>query len=116
MVGSLLGAGRFTFVDALRGVAALAVVLFHAVEGGHIPDLMAVMPAWLTAMISHGHLGVAVFFVLSGFVIAHATYGQTITLSYLGRFMLRRSIRLDPPYWFAIAVAVGFAVLSAVVL
>jgi peptidoglycan/LPS O-acetylase OafA/YrhL len=30
--------------------------------------------------------------------------------------MLRRSIRLDPPYWVAIAVTLGFAMLSSIVL
>jgi peptidoglycan/LPS O-acetylase OafA/YrhL len=113
MLASLPGA-RFTLVDALRGVAALAVVLFHAAEGNHIPNLLAAAP-WLGSLLSHGHLGVAIFFVLSGFVIAHATYLQAPTIGYLGRFMLRRSIRLDPPYWIAIAIAVAFAFLSALV-
>lgn len=105
--------GRFSFVDALRGIAALAVVLFHALEGRHIPALEEAMPRWFKFLISHGNLGVAVFFVLSGFVISHSLYSQRVNLSLAGRFMLRRSIRLDPPYWFAIAVAIAFALLSA---
>jgi peptidoglycan/LPS O-acetylase OafA/YrhL len=88
---------RFTFVDALRGVAAFSVVLYHGV--GHVPDLPV-------GILAHGDLGVAVFFVLSGFVIAHSLRDQTMTLGGMGRFMLRRSIRLDPPYWVAIAIAV----------
>jgi peptidoglycan/LPS O-acetylase OafA/YrhL len=116
MIAALAGHGRFTFVDALRGIAALAVVLCHAVEGDHIPELLALMPRWLSTVVHHGNLGVPIFFVLSGFVIAHASYGQRVTGSYVGRFMLRRSIRLDPPYWFAIAVAIAFAFLSAFVL
>lgn len=100
--------GRFAFVDALRGFAALAVVLFHAIEGDHVRSL----PEWLRIIIGHGHLGVAIFFVLSGFVIAHSLRDQRMTLGEAARFMMRRSIRLDPPYWVAIAIAVGFSLLA----
>ena len=31
------------------------------------------------------------------------------------RFMLRRSLRLDPPYWVAIALSLGFAIMSAAI-
>ena len=104
---------RFCFVDALRGIAALAVVLFHASEGHHIPQLIAVLPRWITEIVGHGNLGVALFFVVSGFVIAHSIYSNRVTFSFAGRFMLRRSLRLDPPYWAAIILAIGFAFLSA---
>ena len=104
---------RFAFVDALRGLAALSVVVFHVAAGGHIPELLAALPSWLVAGIKRGDQGVAVFFVLSGFVIAHSVYAERITLPFVARFMLRRSVRLDPPYWMAIVVALGFAALSA---
>jgi peptidoglycan/LPS O-acetylase OafA/YrhL len=102
---------RFSFIDALRGLAALSVVLFHAVEGKHI----SVLPDWLRVVIGHGDLGVAVFFVLSGFVIAHSLRDDQMTFGGVGRFMLRRSIRLDPPYWIAIAIAIGFSLLASAV-
>lgn len=69
-------------LDGLRGVAVLAVLLFHA-------DV-----AWLTG----GHLGVSVFFTLSGFLITalllveHAGTG-TIDLR---AFWARRARRLVP--------------------
>jgi peptidoglycan/LPS O-acetylase OafA/YrhL len=100
---------RFSFIDALRGLAAMAVVLFHAYAGEHILSL----PPWLLATVAQGEFGVAVFFVLSGFVIAHSQRDQKLTLSSVGRFMLRRSIRLDPPYWVAIATAIGFSLLAS---
>lgn len=100
-------------MDALRGVAALGVVFYHAYEGNHLSGLLAALPAWVAHVLKHGALGVPVFFVLSGFVISHSVARSRVTPSFIGRFMLRRSIRLDPPYWFAIALAIGFAVLSA---
>jgi peptidoglycan/LPS O-acetylase OafA/YrhL len=104
--------GRFLFIDALRGFAALAVVFYHAKEGGHISELTEKMPAFLDALFTHGDLGVHVFFVLSGFVIAHSMARHEVTLSYFGRFVLRRSVRLDPPYWGSIVLTIAFGVLA----
>jgi peptidoglycan/LPS O-acetylase OafA/YrhL len=111
-----ISAQRFAFVDALRGFAALSVVLFHAYEGRHITDLLAHLPALVTHLLKQSGLGVAVFFVLSGFVISHSVARRRVTLPFVGRFMLRRSVRLEPPYWLAIALAICFAQLSARVL
>jgi peptidoglycan/LPS O-acetylase OafA/YrhL len=107
---------RFAFVDALRGFAALSVVLYHAYEGSHITGLLAHLPAWVTYLLKQGGIGVAVFFVLSGFVISHSVASSRVTFPFVGRFMLRRSIRLEPPYWLAIVLAICFALLSARVL
>jgi peptidoglycan/LPS O-acetylase OafA/YrhL len=107
---------QFKLIQSLRGIAALWVVLFHASEGGHIDHLKGVLPKHLFLFVfEHGNMGVAIFFALSGFVIAHSVRDASVTWAYFGRFALRRSIRLDPPYWAAIALTVGFAVLSAAV-
>lgn len=107
------GQPRYALIDALRALACLAVVLFHAREGGHIPALLAALPAWVGTAFLHGESGVAVFFVISGFVIAHSMMRDHVDGAYAGRFMLRRSLRLDPPYWAAIALALLSAWLSA---
>jgi peptidoglycan/LPS O-acetylase OafA/YrhL len=112
-VTTLRAPGRFLLIDALRGLAALAVVLFHAREGHHLDALDTVLPRFVSAVVGHGDLGVQVFFVLSGFVIAHSMSRHQVTLGFVGRFMLRRSIRLDPPYWASMVLAVIFGVLSA---
>lgn len=86
---------RIQFIDALRGVAALAVLLHHFNENlGWRP-------------FDYGNVGVPVFFVLSGFVIAMSVGDSRVNAEYLGRFALRRSLRLDPPYWLTIAMVVG---------
>lgn len=54
----------------------------------------------------NGFYGVDIFFVISGFVIALSVSKGQPTFSYLGRFILRRSIRLDPPYWSAILLEI----------
>lgn len=103
---------RFRTIDGLRGIAALAVVLYHL--AGAVTDAGA--QAWLPAsahwVIARGFLGVDVFFVLSGFVIAYSTRNATDRFSYLGRFALRRSIRLDPPYWLTILLELAVVTLT----
>lgn len=50
----------------------------------------------------YGFLGVDIFFVISGFVISYSVRNADHTLGFLFRFGVRRSIRLDPPYWLTI--------------
>jgi len=105
---------QFTLVQALRGLAALWVVLFHASATDDFPTLEAALPAPVTEWLFHaGHFGVAIFFALSGFVIAYSLRSVTFSWGLLGRFTLRRSLRLDPPYWASIILVTAFAWLSA---
>ena len=103
---------RVVFLDALRGLAALWVLLFHYFEAGHAAELERLFPGWITAFIRSGHLGVPIFFVLSGFVIAHSVGNQSVDSRFIGRFIVRRSIRLDPTYWFSIAAVIATGFLS----
>jgi peptidoglycan/LPS O-acetylase OafA/YrhL len=97
--------GRSTFVDALRGIAALSVACYHIFRYGPLPGPAAeVVPRVLQVWFDHGWIGVQVFFVISGFVIAYSVRDARITPGYVGNYALRRSIRLDPPYWTTIAV------------
>jgi peptidoglycan/LPS O-acetylase OafA/YrhL len=103
------GTSRFRYIDGLRGVAALAVVLFHAHAAGHLDRL----PAIVGEILVHGNLGVPVFFTLSGFVIAHSLRAHLVTPRFFGRFFVRRSLRLDPPYYGAIVIVLAMQWLSA---
>ena len=106
---------RFVFVDALRGIAALGVVVYHAKQGGHMDRLAERAPTWSLLPLDYGHLGVPIFYVLSGFVIAYSVGRYRVDASFFARFVARRSLRLDPPYWTSIALVIGFGVLSQAV-
>ena len=54
---------RFTALDSRRGIGALAVASSHFKSVSYIHS---------TALVRHSYLFVDFFFVLSGFVIAHA--------------------------------------------
>lgn len=92
------------FLDALRGIAAFSVMLYHFYSARVSPihdPLSASLPGFLGNVISNMYIGVEIFFVLSGFVIAYSMDLNRHTIGYAGNFILRRSLRLDPPYWSA---------------
>ncbi|UOR03763.1 acyltransferase [Hymenobacter aerilatus] len=74
-------------LDGLRGLAAVAVVVFHFME--------IIIPDSSKNFIGHGYLAVDFFFCLSGFVIAYA-YDNRIAGMGFGRFIALRLIRLHP--------------------
>jgi peptidoglycan/LPS O-acetylase OafA/YrhL len=87
---------RLLPLDGLRGVAALAVVLFHFLSNGPraYPEL-GERVAWAHA----GQQGVRVFFVISGIVILMSLRNSTPAA-----FVRSRFIRLFPSYWIAIII------------
>ena len=83
---------RYGLVDALRGLAALAVVLAH----------VHVTPGSDRMVFGFGYEAVLVFFVISGYCIA-ATARSSLERGFAFRdFMWRRFRRIFPPYLFAI--------------
>jgi peptidoglycan/LPS O-acetylase OafA/YrhL len=85
---------RYVALDAMRGVAALLVVIFHAASllRGH----------WAPG----GYLAVDLFFVLSGFVIA-AAYDKRIASGMSAqRFIVIRAIRFWPLYVLGLALGI----------
>ena len=104
---------RVSAIDALRGLAALAVVIYHARNifwiglaetwhhyGTH-PDVSALL-GYLSAPFSYGGLGVTLFFVLSGYCIHRRGAGvlsknPSAHLDFRA-FALRRFWRIYPTY------------------
>ncbi len=101
---------RLRSIDALRGIAAIGVVLYHAVPrpANAIPASLLSWPGYVIEFGSSvGYIGVFLFFVISGFCIhlqwARArTTGQQGEIRF-GAFWKRRIRRLYPPYLIALA-------------
>ena len=100
---------RLRSIDALRGVAALGVVLYHAIEQGkhHLPNNLLQYPIQLVQFASSfGYIGVFLFFVISGFCIhlqwAKAKANGVEPQVRFGSFWKRRIRRLYPPYIIAL--------------
>jgi peptidoglycan/LPS O-acetylase OafA/YrhL len=78
---------HFVLLDGMRGVAALAVVIFHFMEW--------VYPDSSQNFIGYGFLAVDFFFCLSGFVIGYA-YDERLGSLGVWAFFKARLIRLHP--------------------
>ncbi len=102
---------RFGSIHALRGIAAMGVVLFH-LSGNLAPELNELLPNVINVLFSYGYLGVPVFFVISGFVISYSMRSAKITGKYIGNFIVRRSIRLDITYWASILLALVLLIIK----
>lgn len=76
---------NYVTFDGLRGIAALAVVLYHLLPA-----------AGFTQALPRGYLAVDLFFVLSGYVIAQAYGARLQSGMSLRSFMTIRLVRLYP--------------------
>lgn len=88
---------RLECLDALRGIAALLVVLQHVLEQA-VPHFI------LLQYCNIGRLGVFLFFLISGFVVPFSISGERP----LRRFAISRAARLLPALWLSIAVMLAF--------
>jgi len=91
-------ASRLAIVDLLRVIAALSVMWYHFGFRTR-SELVRSTTHW-------GFTGVQVFFVVSGFIIPWAlARGGFSWPRDAGRFILKRTLRLDPPYLVASALS-----------
>lgn len=106
---------RFVFVDGVRALAALYVVVHHAwlevwpVDYNRYPTgALAVLTNWM----GYGHFAVSVFIVVSGFSLMLPVVRNDWTLrDGTAGFLLRRARRIVPPYYCAIAFSLLLIVL-----
>jgi exopolysaccharide production protein ExoZ len=91
-------------VQALRAIAALAVVLCHFNELWLILEGRGNDPGVLYPLAS----GVDLFFVISGFVMVYSSGELFAAKGGWLTFFSRRVARIVPPYWVVMAVAIPF--------
>ena len=104
-----MSGGRVPSLDGLRGIAALAVMAFHF-------NLFFLPQAGLSTivpLVNRAYLAVDLFFLLSGFVMAHV-YGRDLAANrkaHWRRFALARFARLYPLFAIATAAVVALVAL-----
>ena len=85
-------------LDGIRGLAILVVLAFNAHR------------SWLEG----GYLGVSIFFVLSGFLVAGLIFREVQDRGRMDikRFLIRRGLKIYPGFYCLIGVTVGIAVVN----
>ena len=85
-------ASRFAFLDALRGLAAISIMGYHAYRYEPAPQASEVfLPFLVEQWLQYGWIGVQFLLVISGFVIAYSFRGgevRTAALFVLSLFFL----------------------------
>ncbi|MFI1988408.1 acyltransferase family protein [Actinoplanes sp. NPDC020271] len=95
-VGVESGAGRLRWLDALRGLAVLAVVFEH------VSDYVAPEVKHATRYVAHaGIFGVTLFFLVSGYIVPASIERR----GEVRRFWIGRLFRLYPAFLLVLAVA-----------
>lgn len=99
---------KIQVADALRGLACLAVMLYHF--SGRELYRETVFAGWGR----YGSAGVEVFFVLSGFVIPLSMFARSFRLlPDTPAFLLRRTLRVYPAYLASIVLSLALAYVSS---
>ena len=97
---------RYKLIDAFRGIAILWIVCFHVMVGvreqyGEI----------LNGIISHGYLGVQIFFIISGYGFAVSFFGGKYPKPNF--YLISRLRRIYFPYWWHLIFAALIIPLSS---
>jgi peptidoglycan/LPS O-acetylase OafA/YrhL len=91
-------------IQVLRGVAALMVVLYHVSQ--RLDRFAGPIPGFTDAA-HYGRFGVDIFFVISGFIMAHIGEGRPKDSAYFRQFLKHRLIRIMPLYWIVSALVLA---------
>jgi len=104
-------AQKIVGADLLRSFACLAVFGHHLATAMHAPGLPSAVQAF-AHLLDYGKFGVAVFFVLSGFLLGRPFWRQLDTDKpfALGSYAMLRLSRIAPAAWVCLLVSVAFDV------
>ena len=93
-------------VQALRSIAAIAVVTYHVLK------MMVHNGGYAFEVPEYGASGVDLFFVISGFIMVYTSSEAFCKPGAMRSFIRRRFIRIVPTYWFYTSVVVLLLVVA----
>ncbi len=96
---------RLDYLDGLRGLAALYVVMHHAYYGLTAEQTLPPLAAKLTYWLYLGHSAVDIFIVLSGYCLMLPVVRAGRLSGGTGEFVRRRARRILPPYFAALGLS-----------
>lgn len=105
---------RLDYVDGLRGLAALYVVLHHIHHEFSYRTDLPVRVQEATKFLELGHYAVAVFIVVSGYslMLSQVRSERGTVAGGFGGFIKRRAWRILPPYYAALFLSIVLIVLT----
>ncbi len=100
-------------MDLWRGVACLAVVVYHSTAFAEAPEILDGpngFAANVLDVIHHFWLGVPIFFAISGYCISATVDSTRQCRGGWRSYFYRRFRRIYPPYWALLALTVSMVV------
>ncbi|MDA5337632.1 acyltransferase [Stenotrophomonas maltophilia] len=94
--------GRLEFLDALRGLAAAYVVIYHMTL---MPQPQLALPRWAEKFTLMGGTGVTLFFIVSAFSLYYTMPMREGSPKPTASFYLHRFFRVAPLFYFLILVS-----------
>ena len=88
----------YTGIDTWRGLAAFMVCFYHFALYENNFGILFGPENPIKQIGQYGYLGVYIFFVISGFVIPLSMFSGGYTYRKVGKFIAKRSLRIEPPY------------------
>ena len=83
-------------IQVLRAFAAILVIMHHTLPHYHA---MGGSLTWINTVSTWGFIGVDIFFVISGFIMAYTTFNKERTFLNAKTFFKRRLFRIFLGYW-----------------
>jgi peptidoglycan/LPS O-acetylase OafA/YrhL len=84
-------------LDGLRGIAVIVVIVSHSANAGFLPSFLGA---------GFGQQGVALFYLLSGYLIFYLYFDQDFTKQNLMQYTIARSARVLPLFYAAVLIAI----------
>lgn len=108
----MINSHQIPILNSLRAFAAISVCIFHFI----CTTKGFVTKSYIIDFFSIGKNGVQLFFVISGFIIPWSMYHSNYKINYLSKFLLKRFLRLEPPYIISIVIAIIIISLRKIIL
>ncbi|MDR1091554.1 MAG: acyltransferase [Prevotella sp.] len=93
---------KLEYIDSLRGIAILLVILVHIPFTKGVWPAMSYFPDCVALFIGNGHLGVNLFFIVSAFTLMLSHQKRQYEDHATRNFFIRRFFRIAPMYYLAI--------------
>lgn len=95
---------RLDYLDALRGFAALYVVVYHI---SLMPKPALNLPEWARSFVNYGGSGVTLFFIISGFSMCLSWKRHAAAASPVKSFYINRLARIAPLFYFWLILSIA---------
>lgn len=96
---------KYRFIDSIRGIAILMVILVHTSQSLVLPD------GWVFYMSQYGQMGVQLFFVASAYTLCLSFDSRKEEPYRIRKFYIRRFFRIAPIYYIGIVGYFGYRIL-----